>query len=125
MSTSSKGIVLFGHGARNPDWARPMERAQAQLSERWPEYLVELGFLEFMTPDLVQAIDRLAERGARQITVVPMFLAQGGHVKKDVPELLATAREKHADCDIRLVQAVGEADSVLEAMAAYAVDAAQ
>lgn len=118
------GIVLFGHGARDPEWARPMRRARERLQEQLPQLGVELAFLEFMQPDLAGAIDALAGAGVRRITVVPMFLAQGGHVKKDLPEQLERARARHPDCELRLVSAVGEAEGVLAAMAAYAAQSA-
>lgn len=119
-----KAIVLFGHGARDPDWAQPMQRAREAVQRDAPEVVVELAFLEFMKPGLVDAIDCLAQGGARHVTVVPMFLAQGGHVKKDLPVLLDEARARHPACEIALVSAVGEADSVIEAMAKYAARSA-
>lgn len=121
---SESAIILFGHGARDPEWARPMERARDMLRASAPALEVETAFLEFMQPGLVAAIDCLARGGARRITVVPMFLAQGGHVKKDLPVLLAEARRLHPQCEVNLLPAVGEADSVIAAMAAYALQGA-
>lgn len=121
---SECAIVLFGHGARDPQWAEPMQRAREAVRRAAPGTEVELAFLEFMQPGLVDTIDCLARGGARHITVVPMFLAQGGHVKKDPPGLLDAARARHPDCHVELVPAVGEADTVIAAMAEYAVRSA-
>ncbi|AUN94036.1 sirohydrochlorin chelatase [Pseudazoarcus pumilus] len=121
---SESAIVLFGHGARDPQWAEPMCRAREILRRAAPDTEVELAFLEFMQPGLVDTIDCLARGGARRITVVPMFLAQGGHVKKDLPDLLDAARERHPTCQIELVPAVGESDMVIAAMAEYALRSA-
>lgn len=120
----SEAVVLFGHGARDPDWALPMRRARDVLSGSFAGVQVELAFLEFMQPGLVDAIDCLALGGATRITVVPMFLAQGGHVKKDLPLLLDEARLRHPACEVVLVPAVGEADTVIAAMSAYAAECA-
>ena len=119
--SEAHAVVLFGHGARDPEWARPMRRTRDHLRARAPALRVELAFLEFMTPTLDEAIAALAQDGVRHITVVPMFIAQGGHLKSDVPRLVATARERHAGCEIALAQAVGEADGVIAAMADYAL----
>ena len=70
-----KGIVLFGHGARNPEWAEPFHRIRAAMFVRDPDAMVELGFLEAMQPTLDQAIDALVARGARRIAIVPIFIA--------------------------------------------------
>lgn len=118
-------IVLFGHGARDPEWAGPMRRAREHVLAQAGRLRVALAFLEFMTPTLDEAIAELAQAGVRTVTVVPMFLAQGGHVKKDLPMLIEQARARHPDCRIRLAAAVGEADSVLAAMAAYAIGCTQ
>jgi sirohydrochlorin cobaltochelatase len=78
---------------------------------------VRLAFLEFMFPDLGKAIDAAVSAGAQAVEVVPVFLAQGGHVKREVPELLAAARQRHPAVTIALRAAVGEADRVIAAMA--------
>lgn len=117
---SDKAVVLFGHGARDPEWARSMQRTREYLRALAPELQVELAFLEFLPPTLESAIDALAASGVRRIAVVPMFIAQGGHLKSDVPKLVDAARARHPDCDIVQAPAVGEADSVIAAMAAYA-----
>lgn len=114
-------VILFGHGARDPDWAKPMRRAREMVQTRAPDLLVELAFLEFMTPSLADAIDSVVADGASRITVIPMFLAQGGHLKKDVPLLVAEARHRHPACEIRQALAVGEMDGVIAAMADHAV----
>ena len=119
--TAKNGIVLFGHGARAPEWAAPMERARDRLRAQAVVDAVELAFLEFMTPTLPEALDALAQRGIIRVEVIPMFLAQGGHVKRDLPVLLDEARTRHPQLDIRLAPAVGEVDSVIAAMADYAV----
>lgn len=118
--TGNRGIVLFGHGARDPAWAQPMQRVREHLTANAPDIAVELAFLEFIAPTLPEAIDSLVALGARRIAVVPMFIAQGGHLKKDLPQLVAAARARHPDCEIVQAPAVGEAAPVIAAMAGYA-----
>lgn len=115
------GIILFGHGARDPEWAAPMRRVQAQIQAAAPELLVELGFLEFMSPDLDGAVAALAAAGATRVLVLPMFLAQGGHLKRDLPLQVAEARERHPGLELILEPAIGEAESVVAAMAGHAL----
>lgn len=110
-------IVLFGHGARDPEWARPLERLREQVLARHPDLDVRLAFLEFMQPGLADALEAAAAQGASSVRVVPVFLAQGGHVKRDVPEILAAVRQKHPSLKIELTTALGETAAVLAAMA--------
>ena len=118
--SGEQAVVLFGHGARDPAWAQPMQRVRDRLVAAAPDVGVELAFLEFIEPALDVAIDALVARGARRVVVVPMFIAQGGHLKADLPKLVAAARARHPGCEIVQAPAVGEADPVITAMAEYA-----
>ena len=117
-----RGIVLFGHGARSPEWAQPFHRIRDAMLARQPDALVELGFLEIMRPTLDEAIDGLAARGATTIAIVPVFVATGGHIAKDLPRLAAAAMERHPQLAVTVAAPVGEAAPVIEAMADYALD---
>lgn len=112
------GIILFGHGARDPRWAEPFERLAAKLraSRSDPG---SLAYLELMTPDLPAAVAQQAAEGCDAITVVPVFFGQGGHVRKDLPEIVERCRAAHPGIAIDCATAVGEDDAVLDAVAAY------
>ncbi len=86
-----------------------------------PELRVELAFLEFMQPDLQTCADRLLADGCEDIVLLPMFLAQGGHLKRDVPLLVSQLQRRHPLARFELVEAIGEAPGVVEAMAAHAL----
>ena len=107
---SKRGLLLFAHGARDPRWAEPFEQ------------VVQLAFLEFMAPTLTDAGHALAAAGCERVDVVPLFLGAGGHVRKDLPELLAALRSACPGTEWRLRRAIGEIDSVIDAMAAAAHD---
>lgn len=115
-----KGILLFGHGARNPEWAEPFHRIRELILAQDPAALVEFGFLELMQPRFDAGIDALVRQGANEIIVVPVFVAGGMHVKKDLPQMAGDSMERHAGLIIRLAPPVGEAAPVLVAMAKYA-----
>ena len=117
----SDGILLFAHGARDPNWAGPFEATAQRVRELAPGTRVELAFLEFMSPDLQTAGDRLAESGCSRVTVVPLFLGAGGHVRKDLPALLAELAGRHPGVSWQLRPAVGETELLIDAMARSAV----
>jgi sirohydrochlorin cobaltochelatase len=117
----SNAIVLLAHGARDPEWARPIEAIAARLRNLMPDSEVQLAFLELMTPDIETAVTALAARGARHVRVVPVFLAQGGHVKRDIPAKIDGLRARllpsHPDFSIELEPAIGEQCAVIDAIA--------
>ncbi len=70
----------------------PFEQIVADFRRACPDQPCRLAFLELMSPSLPQVIDELAALGAGSITVVPLFLAPGGHSRTDLPALLDAAR---------------------------------
>jgi len=117
----SRALLLFAHGARDPRWSAPFEAVAARVREADPTLVVELAYLEFMTPTLQQAGERLAARACETVDVVPLFLGAGGHVRQDLPLLLAELGASHPAVQWRLRPAIGEAARVVEAMAVTAL----
>ena len=95
-STDQQAIILFAHGARDPEWAQPFKKIQRAVKARRPGIAVELAFLESMEPPLADAIAKLAKAGHKRITVAPLFMAQGGHLNRDLPNLLGARRTEQA-----------------------------
>ena len=90
-----------------------------KLATALPGTPVRLAFLELMSPQLPEALAELAAAGIGEITVVPVFFGQGGHLRRDLPVLIDTCRQRYPALSISCATAVGEADSVLDAIAAY------
>jgi len=116
-ATAREGLLLFAHGARDPNWARPFEAVRARLRELAPGVEVRLAFLELMAPDLATAGAELAAAGCASVTIVPLFLGAGGHVRKDLPDLQRELEAAYPLVQWRLRQAIGELEPVIAAMA--------
>ncbi len=123
MKNIDTGLVLFAHGARDPRWAAPFEAVAAQVRASRPGVPVRLAYLDFMSPTLVEAGDDLVRAGCGRIEVLPMFLGAGGHVRKDLRQLADALCAAHPQLQLIVHPAIGEADSVVTAMAAAAVAA--
>ncbi|MCC8401152.1 CbiX/SirB N-terminal domain-containing protein [Paraburkholderia sp. MMS20-SJTN17] len=117
------GLILFGHGARDARWREPFERLADKLraarAATGDAQAVSLAFLELMEPDLPTAVAQLVTQGCDAITVVPVFFGQGGHVRKDLPEIIDQCRAAHPGVEMRCAVAAGEDESVLDALAQY------
>jgi len=116
-STGKKEVVLFGHGARDPQWAEPMTPLQSIVTTQLPNVLVELAFLELMAPSLPDTVDCMAQGGVEHIQVVPIFFGKGGHLKNDFPVIMAEMKAKHPGLNIEATTAVGQWDAVWQAIA--------
>lgn len=120
---SKKSLVLFAHGARAASWAAPFERLRELTQARTPEVRVSLAFLELMTPRLPELVAELSADGVTEMTVVPVFLGQGGHVLRDLPLMLDQLRGEYPRMAIKVVEAAGENAAVLNALSDYCVGA--
>ncbi len=112
---SSSAVILFAHGAREPEWARPFEGIRDRL--RAAGTPVELAFLEFMSPSLDEAAERLADK--RTVIIVPLFLAQGAHLKRELPAMVAKLRKRHAKIEFRVTPALGDSPEIVAAIAEW------
>jgi sirohydrochlorin cobaltochelatase len=110
-------IVLFAHGARDPAWAQPFQAIANAMRERDPATPVTLAYLELMQPSLSEAVAGLVAHGARAVRVVPLFLGAGSHVRRDLPELLATLRAAHPGLTLDATPAIGESQAITRAIA--------
>lgn len=114
------GLILFGHGARDPRWAEPFERLAALTRARHGATgPVTLAYLELMSPALGDAVSAQVRQGCSRITVIPVFFGRGAHLRRDFPALLDACRAQHPDVALEASTAVGEAEAVLEAIAAF------
>jgi len=121
---SAEAIILFAHGARDPDWAAPFAAIQARLQAARPDTLVLLAFQEFMSPTLAAAVAQAAAQGAKRVVAVPLFIGQGSHVKRDLPLLLAQEGRRHPQLELRILPALGDAPEILQAVSDWILRAA-
>ncbi|MGE5622295.1 MAG: sirohydrochlorin chelatase [Bacillota bacterium] len=118
-----RALVLFAHGARDPRWAEPFRRLQQIIRAQAPDLTVELAFLELMSPRLPELTAQLVQNGYGEVTVVPVFFGQGGHVLRDLPLMIEQLRQVYPGLKLKAVQAVGEDADVLNAIARYCMAA--
>jgi len=117
------GVILYVHGARDARWAEPFLRLRERVAAKAPQSIVEIAFLDHMSPNLAKVARQLSERGVTHIRVVPMFFGRGGHLRDDFPQQLDAACAAAPGVAFEVTEAAGESDAVLEALAAFALDA--
>jgi sirohydrochlorin cobaltochelatase len=108
-------VVLFGHGARNPAWALPMEAIADNMRTR-TSTRVELAYLEFLKPSLIEKCAELAQTGVTHVAVMPVFLAGAGHLMNDLPGILADISQQYPMLKISQKRALGDRVDVISAI---------
>ena len=104
------GVVLLAHGSQRGthtiDGLREMvSRLQVRLAANGAR--VRMACLEFIQPDLPQAVGELVSEGCTDITVMPFLLGQGTHTTDDLEEEIARSLEVYPQARIRASEVFG------------------
>lgn len=113
-------LLLFAHGSRDPAWRAPLDAVCQRIAAQHPGRC-DLAFLEFMQPELPDALQALAQAGERSVVVVPLFWASGKHIKTDLNEAIDRFTQAHPEVQVQVATALGEASAVQVALADYAL----
>lgn len=115
-------LLLAAHGTRSPVGSRTTGGLAEAVARARPGTDVALCFLDVVEPSLAEALDGMP---GRRVTVVPLLLSAGYHVRTDIPAVVAgrphVAMARHLGPDPAVLDVVAErlgeagrtADSVL------------
>jgi hypothetical protein len=95
------GIVIFAHGSSVASANEAVEKVAGQAAEVGGFSLYETAFLDAL-PNLRTAAEKLMERGAGRILIVPYFLTLGIHLKRDLPALVRELEVEHPGIEMRI-----------------------
>jgi sirohydrochlorin cobaltochelatase len=118
-----EGLLLVGHGTRCPHGAAEMQSIGDLVGRAAPHLDVEVGFLEITDPPAGVVAERLAARGCRRITVLPLMLLGAGHAKSDVPAVILEARRSRPEVEFRLGAPLGVSREPVELLGQAAITA--
>lgn len=107
------GVIIIGHGSR----AKEAKEAFYQIVEELKQSMngeVEGCFMEISEPHIPETIEKMYNKGIREITALPYFLFNGIHIKEDIPEILQAAKEKHQDLVINMAQPIGYHNAIAQ-----------
>ncbi len=100
-------LLLVAHGTPYPEANGPITWAAARLAQVAGASTWLTAYLACNSPDVLQAVDLLANSGLCHVVVLPYFLQNGRHVREDVVRLLDLARARYPRLTIRAVPPLG------------------
>jgi sirohydrochlorin cobaltochelatase len=109
-------LLIVGHGSRDPRGVREFHGLVDLVRRRNPSLTVEGGFIELSRPPISECVDRLAERGTRNVAAVPLMLLAAGHAKDDIPATLVREKMGHPEMNFSYGRALGIRPELLELM---------
>ncbi len=111
--------ILLAHGSSDPAWGETFEAMAAPVLKRYPD--ATLAFMELSHPTLDEVANQAQKQGYDQLTVLPLFLAKGKHLKKDVPAMLLEIEER-TGLKSQLLPPIGEHPALAQAIVSIIED---
>ncbi len=85
---AKKGMLLVGHGSKLPYNKELVESTGKIIADQKPEYLVRCAFMNMNEPSIEDGLASFRREEIDALIVVPLFLAKGVHILKDIPALI-------------------------------------
>jgi len=110
-------LLVVAHGSRlaaSNDEVRELVdlmRKHNQVYDR-----IECAFLELAAPSISEGIQTCIDGGAKEVIVLPYFLAAGTHVVNDIPGLIGEKQQQYPDIVIQQARHVGALPGMIELM---------
>ena len=80
-----KGLLLVGHGSTMPYNKDLVEKTASLIKSRNTDFIVKCGFMNINTPTIKESLNDFRLEPIEALVVVPLFLAKGVHIEKDIP----------------------------------------
>jgi sirohydrochlorin ferrochelatase len=104
---SRDGLLLMAHGSPDTSTVATIDAVAQRIRQRRPALQVLAGYLDLNAPLIGQAIDQLVAENVTRLVAVPYFLQLGRHVARDLPAILAAARQRHPQLPLCLASHLG------------------
>jgi sirohydrochlorin cobaltochelatase len=115
-------LIIVAHGSHDSSWRASVERVAESLQADLGPDKLQLAYMDCTPPTLDDVVSDAVEAGVRQIRVLPLFLADEGHVNRDIRPAVEAVRAAHPSVEVNLLPAVGQNRSFREMLAKIAIE---
>jgi sirohydrochlorin ferrochelatase len=113
---SQHALIILDHGSRQPEANELVIEIAARVRTRRPDYIVEPAHMEMASPSLDEAVAACRSQGARQIAVLPYFLAPGRHTRETIPGQVDEVAGRYPDLEFRIGEPLGCHESLVDVL---------
>jgi sirohydrochlorin cobaltochelatase len=106
-------ILVVAHGSRDKNAQNEFKQLVQNYRRRHPGWVIAHAFLDLARPSIPTALQTLA-LCSNEILVLPLFLFAAKHVKKHIPEIIATFQKKHPGLKVTLAKPLGSDEKLLD-----------
>ena len=99
LKKNSTAVILLAHGSSDPTWKNPFIELTNETLREGDLRKVSLAFFELEKPSLEDSVAELYAEGEKNIFIFPVLLANGYHLKVDLPKRLKLLCKKYPGLD--------------------------
>ena len=100
-------VLLIAHGSRQQAANDDLHELAARLAGQGTYPIVEPCFLELAEPELFKGGQRCVQQGATRVLMIPYFLADGVHLRRDLTAARDELKRRHPDVQFILGSPLG------------------
>lgn len=105
-------VLLIGHGSSDRDARIAFERIAGAARQFYKS--TNICFLELDTPNIEQGIRQSIEKNPKALILVPYFLHNGAHIKRDVKEEVQKTLKEHSNKNVFMAGHIGVDDRMID-----------
>lgn len=108
------GVIILAHGSRLKQANGMIKNIVEMVKRRLSIKEIMQAYLQFSQPTLAEAVADLTGAGCERIIVIPFFLFEGNHVRRDIPKALEKEKAKFPNIDFTYAKNLGQDERLSE-----------
>lgn len=117
-------VVLFTAGNPESRLRKPFEDLAQSMKNELGKDRIRLAYVNNATPSLAEIAEEAGNDGVTRLRILPLFLAPGGPLEREIPEQVAVIRGQVPQIKIELLPSVGDHERMRMLLHALAREAA-
>ena len=107
-------LIIIAHGSKMESSNKEIINLVNNIREKQKnsDMLVLEGFLELTEPSMFHALNKAIFHGAKLIKIFPYFLAEGKHVKEDIPNEIKKFKKKFPEVEFIILPHLGKCKGI-------------
>jgi len=100
-------LIIVAHGSHNPSWRASVEKLTESLQVEVGSGKVRLAYMQCTPPTLLDVASDAVRVGVKRIRVLPLFLADEGHVLRDIRPFVDQLGKAFGSLEVDLLPPLG------------------
>ncbi|WP_339044955.1 CbiX/SirB N-terminal domain-containing protein [Candidatus Zinderia endosymbiont of Aphrophora alni] len=115
-----KSLILLSHGSKNKNWIKIFKKIKKIIKLNINTINIYLAFLTKTKPNIYTVIKNNIKLKINKIIIIPIFLSNGLHIKKDLPKIIKKIKKKYS-LNIKICDIITKDKKILLAIAKYCI----